>query len=284
MLLLEMVATVVAVVGTALLGVSALCLGLDPVRRVRHDPEWLWDRLREIGPYAFVLALVLALNKGLQGYVARLNTEIAFRATETFYAIEGDLVADIQHTIPEETTIYFSAMYVFGYVTLAVFPVILYWFADSAAPLKRTLTAYGLNYLGAIVCYTFILAYGPRQQIAGVEHLLVDLYPQVTTLTSQVNRAHNVFPSLHTSLSVTVLFLAYLTRAESPRWFAVASVISSSIVVSTMYLGIHWAIDVLAGIILAAVSVYGAGRVVEYLDSPTSTARRSTASRASDSD
>jgi membrane-associated phospholipid phosphatase len=173
---------------------------------------------------------------------------------------------------------------VFGYVTLAVFPVIAYFFADSLDALKRTLMAYGLNYAGGIVCYTFVLAYGPRQYIPGVEHLLVDLYPQVTTLTSQVNRAHNVFPSLHTSLSVTVLLLAILTRDEYPRWFTFASIISTSIVVSTMYLGIHWALDVLAGILLAAGSVYGAIRLVDLLETPTSRPGRSTTSRASDSD
>jgi membrane-associated phospholipid phosphatase len=284
MLLLEMVAIVAAVVGTALLTLFGVCLGRAPLERLRTEPRRFGLRLRESAPYALGLGVVLALNKGLQGYIAAFNTAVAYRATETIYSIEGEFVAAVQHTIPAEATIYFSVMYVFGYVTIAVFPVIAYFFADSLHALKLTLTAYGLNYAGGIVCYTFVLAYGPRQHLAGVDHLLVDLYPQVTTLTSQVNRAHNVFPSLHTSLSVTVVLLAFLTRDEFPRWFAIASAIGSSIVVSTMYLGIHWALDVLAGILLAVGSVYGAIRVVDVLDSPTSRPGRSTASRASDSD
>ncbi len=47
-----------------------------------------------------------------------------------------------------------------------------------------------------------------------------------------------------------------------PKWFVVATVLAVSVAVSTMYLGIHWLIDVLAGIALAHASVALAGQFV----------------------
>jgi len=71
-----------------------------------------------------------------------------------------------------------------------------------------------------------------------------------------------VFPSLHTALSVTVLLVAVSTHDEFPRWTPIAAVLAGSIVVATMFLGIHWVVDVVAGGLLAAGSVAVANRTV----------------------
>jgi membrane-associated phospholipid phosphatase len=75
-----------------------------------------------------------------------------------------------------------------------------------------------------------------------------------------VNTNTNVFPSLHTSLSITVALIAWQTRRQYPLWTAVSVPIAASVVISTMYLGIHWAIDVLAGALMAWVIVRLASR------------------------
>jgi len=60
-----------------------------------------------------------------------------------------------------------------------------------------------------------------------------------------------------------------------PRWLPVAVVLAASVAVSTMYLGIHWATDVVAGAALAAVAVAVAILRVENVDG----GRRSTGGR-----
>jgi membrane-associated phospholipid phosphatase len=75
-----------------------------------------------------------------------------------------------------------------------------------------------------------------------------------------VNRNVNVFPSLHTSLSVTVAAMAYRTRDHYPLWAPVAAVLAASVVFSTMYLAIHWATDVVGGVVLAGLAYWGALR------------------------
>ncbi|NUE03440.1 inositol phosphorylceramide synthase [Halorubraceae archaeon YAN] len=256
MLLFVLTGVITVVVLFLLCLLSVICLDRKAVAQLTNEPALIVSRLRSIAPYAGLLGIVLVANKGLQDVIYDLSMEIGFEATETIYAVEGLFVAFVQAGFPEGMNYYFSFMYVFGYVVLLVFPAIAYFVSDSLEHLKILLTAYGLNYAGGIVCYTLVVAYGPRNHIPEqVSQPLLDLYPDVTTVTSQVNRNTNVFPSLHTSLSVTVFAIALMTRETFPRWFTIATIMSTSIVLSTMALGIHWLVDVVAGIGLAAVSV-----------------------------
>jgi membrane-associated phospholipid phosphatase len=263
------------VVGAATLAAFAVllpvCVGRDRIREIISDRDQLRERAAGIAPYVGGLALVLAVNKGLLRRLEAFSFEYGFRATTVIYAIEGDLVAAIQDAIPRAAVYYFGPVYVVGYVVLLAFPVVAYAFAGSLRPLKRLVAAYAVNYAVAIVCYAGVVAYGPRsyrdvpgadQSAASVEPLLLDWFRGVTRLTARVNVETNVFPSLHTALSVTVLLAAVSTHEEFPRWTPVAAFLTGSIVVATMFLGIHWATGVVAGAVLAAGSVAAANRIV----------------------
>ncbi|VTT87370.1 hypothetical protein DM2_704 [Halorubrum sp. DM2] len=261
--------------GPALVAVALLvpgCAGRDRIETVLGDRGLLRDRAVGIAPYVGALALVLLINKGLLRRLEAFSFEYGYRATTAIYAVEGDFVAAVQDAIPRWAVYYFGPAYVVGYVVLLTAPVAVYAFADDLRPLKRLVAAYAVNYAVAIVCYGGIVAYGPRNypRVAGadpsaatVEPLLLDWFGGVTALTSQVNAATNVFPSLHAALSVTVLLAAVSTRDEFPRWTPVAAFLAASIVVATVFLGIHWATDVVAGVLLAAGSVAVANRIVE---------------------
>ena len=243
------------------------CLGARRLYQVHEQPDWFRDRLRAVGPFLLVLALVLLVNKGLQSYIERFSQTYGVEATATIHAIEGDFVVTVQSLVPDITMPYFSAVYVVGYALLLIAPVFLYFFADRARPLKLLVTAYAINYAVAVVFYASVVAYGPRNADrssdgSSADAPLLELVPDITHLTALWNTNTNVFPSLHTSLSVTVFLLAAMTREEFRRWFGLASVLAASIVVATMALGIHWLVDVLAGIVLAVVAVTGARAVV----------------------
>jgi len=173
----------------------------------------------------------------------------------------------VQSVAHPALTAYFSSVYVYGYVFLLVFPVLAYIVLDRLDSFRGLVWAFLFNYALGLVCYTVFIAYGPRNALPGlVEPLLYNPTPEYQMLTREINHNTNVFPSLHTSLSVTVLIFAYRTRDVYRRWLPVAALLSASIVVSTMYLGIHWATDVAAGMALAWVSVRLADRMVERDD------------------
>ena len=258
---------VFAVVAAVLIGATLLvCVGPDRLRTATADPTWFRGRLRSIAPFVAGLGFVLAANKGLQDPIQAFSKAYGYDATATLYRIEGEFVAGLQAAIPDWTALYFSVVYVFGYAVLLGFPVVAYLFADSLRPLRTLLTAYALNYAVAVVCYAAVVARGPRSVSGSTDGILLELFPWITMLTAQVNRETNVFPSLHTSMSVTVLLVAVSTRSEFPRWVKLAAVLAGSVLVSTMYLGIHWLIDVVAGVVLALVAVAFARRIVGYVE------------------
>ena len=244
---LLVVVTVSSIVGTAVF------VGRYRLRDTRT--EWR-TRLRAVAPITAILVTVLLFNSVARAVVPDLSWIIDWNVTWAIYDLEGEFILWLQSYATPAVTAFFSFVYIYGYVFLLVFPVIAYFALSNTRPLRELLTAYTLNYAIGLLLYTFIIAYGPRNMMPElVDALLYDTYPRYQHLTRQVNRNTNVFPSLHTSLAATVGFLAYRTRGVYPRWAVVAGALALCVALSTMYLGIHWAIDVIAGIGLAYVSV-----------------------------
>ncbi|AFZ71866.1 phosphatase PAP2 family protein [Natronobacterium gregoryi] len=259
-MLLQVLVQLTAVV-TLMLAVSTVVLiGRYRLRDTRL--EWR-DRVRATAPITIVLALVLLFNGVARDWVPDVSLMIGWHVTELIYDVEQYVILWLQSQATPELTAYFSFIYIYGYVFLLVFPLVAYFALSNTRPLRELLTAYTLNYVLGLCCYALVVAYGPRNIMPDlVQPLLYDTYPQYQHLTRQVNRNTNVFPSLHTSLSATVAFLAYRTRRIYPTWAVLATIFALSIGISTMYLGIHWVIDVLAGVGLAAVSVALSGHLV----------------------
>lgn len=277
-----------ALFATTVLGVAGacrLCVGPRRMRAVIDRPSWLRRRLRAAAPSVLVLAGVLVINKGLQGWIDRISHTYGIEATATLHAIEGDLVVALQSWIPDPAMAYFAAAYVVGYAVLLVTPLVVYLFADRTRPIRVVVAAYAVNYAVAVVCYAAVVAYGPRNasRASGgseADGVLLEIVPEITRLTALVNTNTNVFPSLHASLSVTVLLVAATTREEFPRWFGLAAVLAASVVASTLALGIHWLTDVVAGVALAVVAVAVACRVVDRQRVDTDDARHDDRARS----
>jgi len=262
MALFEVLTQVTAVVALAL-GISlGAVVGFSRVPRTRQQ---LVAQLRVVIPYLLFLGLALGVTSLVRGVGPDISWAIGFHLSPHIYDIEGKFVAWLQTFQTPVLTTYFSAIYVYGYAYLLVFPIVAYALADRTKPLRLLILAYVLNYVIGLVCYILFIAYGPRNYLVG-EGILYSFWPQAQFLTSEVNTNTNVFPSLHTSLSVTIAMLAVMTRDLYRRWVLIAVPIAISVCLSTMYLGIHWAIDVLAGIALAIVSVYGATRLDSHFE------------------
>ena len=247
-----------AVVGLMLAVAIVVVVGHE--RLVRTRTEFV-GRLRAVVPIATVLVVVLVANSVVRQYIPDISWIIGYELTWSVYQLEGDLVVWIQSFETTVLTAFFSFIYVYGYAFLLIFPVIAYLALSETRQIRLLLTAYTINYTIGPLIYVFFIVYGPRN-IGLVDGLLYDVYPRYQHLTAEVNRNTNVFPSLHTSLAVTVALFAYRTREEYARWYPVAVFLAISVALSTLYLGIHWAVDVVAGVGLAWLSVWGAEKLV----------------------
>jgi membrane-associated phospholipid phosphatase len=211
----------------------------------------LRDRLLAVYPYVGMLGVVLVVNSIARDLGTDLSWLLNWNITGAIYAIEGEFVATLQASGTPLLTTVLSYSYVYGYVFLLIFPLIAYLALDNLRPFRHLMLAYALNYAIGVTCYILFIAYGPRNLMPElVESLLYTNWPRSQLLTSQVNSEINVFPSLHTSLSVTVVALAYRTRRSYPAWLVLSIPIACAVIASTMYLGIHWGVDVVAGVVL----------------------------------
>lgn len=224
-------------------------------------------RARDGVPHLVLLGAVFVLSMFWRPIGGEVSWTVGFNITHTLYSIEGYLVPAIQAAETTGLTWALSIIYVFGYVFLLVFPLVAYLLLDSLRMLRVTVLAYVINYTVGLFSYTLFVAYGPRNYMPGeVRGLMYEVWPEIEALTTHINANTNVFPSLHTSMAVTVALLAWYTRSTYPKWFYVATALAVSIAYSTMYLGLHWGIDVVAGILLAWASVWGALRIAPEAD------------------
>jgi len=233
--------------------------------RLRETVRSIRPRIEAAWPALTVLGGVLVVNSIIRDSGGDLSWLIGIEITPYIHTVEGAFVHHLQSLATPELTSYFSFIYVYGYAFLLIFPVVLYLTLDDSEPLRELAIAYTLNYAIGLVFYILFIAYGPRNYMPMlVESLLYTDWPKAQLLTSQVNRNTNVFPSLHSSLSLTVGLMAYRSYDTYPLWLYLSVPIAASVSISTMYLGIHWATDVLIGFLLGGFSIYAAPRVRRF--------------------
>lgn len=250
-----------ALIVTAML-VTATLVIVGPHRLVAALDEFRW-RVEACALPLAALTVVLAVRWTTQDIIQRLERRvIGINITPYLFELEQTVfgtnpVAIIQSFQTEALTSFFVFVYIYGYAFLLLFPVIAYFALAEMDNLSTLVLAFATNYAIGLACYIFFIAYGPRNLDPLLfEGLLYDAFPQARFLTNQVNQNTNVFPSLHTSLAMTVFLVAWTTRDEYPLWVPLSGFLAISVSLSTMYLGIHWFSDVVAGIVLALVSVY----------------------------
>ena len=254
--LFELTLAVVAMLVTATLVIVGPRNAVDALR------EFRW-RLETCLLSFTALAVVLLLRWSTQDIVQRLERNV-LRNNITSYLFEFDRalfgtdpVVVLQSFQTDVLTSFFVFIYIYGYAFLLLFPFVAYFALDEMEELSMLVLAFTANYAIGLLFYTLFIAFGPRNVDPVLfEGLLYEAFPQSRTLTNEINQNTNVFPSLHTSLAMTVFFLAWVTREKYPVWVPISGFLAISVSLSTMYLGIHWFADVVAGTLLALISVY----------------------------
>src|SRR6185295_17035573 len=132
----------------------------------------------------------------------------------------------------------------------------------STADLRRFIFTLTLCYYVSYVGYFVVPALGPRFALAASHTVVLE----TTAVSAAIERTLNelehtkldVFPSGHTMIAATVLLVAYRRARDAFRWLLP---IATCLVLSTVYCRYHYVVDVLAGLVLAIVTVPVGDRV-----------------------
>ncbi|MDR3792489.1 MAG: phosphatase PAP2 family protein [Terracidiphilus sp.] len=126
--------------------------------------------------------------------------------------------------------------------------LVLGWFAlrgDRASFLLVRRTLIVSFYLGYTV-YILVPVSGPQTLLASASQGFIESTSGYAFLAGNFRYIGDCFPSLHTA---NPWLMTWVCRKAFPRWLlAVACIVCCGITLSTMALGLHYGIDVLAGL------------------------------------
>lgn len=121
-----------------------------------------------------------------------------------------------------------------------------------------------LNYILAVPFYLYV----PVNEVwfvhPQVKFLMLDVFPTFEQEYRSLSGLNNCFPSLHTSISVTIALVA--SRSGNRRWAIFTWFNALVIIFSIFYLGIHWFTDMVAGIALSLFTVTVGLKIGEWVD------------------
>jgi membrane-associated phospholipid phosphatase len=198
------------------------------------------------------LYLALDLDRHCTMWIAGCNGGRDF--THLIYGIEGDALAHVQAAVAcLPLTWYLGFVYVIVFPCLVFVAIFVFDHLDDRRGLAMVLIGYAVNFLIVLPFYvafpireTFVYYQQSGAGGPAVRMLLDDVHPTIMVAYRVMSGVDNCFPSFHTSLTVT---LALLAAQSGRRGFAVSfGILGASIVLSTMYLGVHWICDVATGI------------------------------------
>lgn len=210
-------------------------------RQLIKSRHLLWLLLLTVG--------VLMLNK----YELLLENQLPYDMdfTPWILRIEGHFVASFQslfHASAVTEVAAFFYLVIFQALILASLGI---YASDNRLPLLyATCCTVILNYVVAIPFYLLfpvneVWSYPP----SGASFYMLEVFPDFEKVYRPLSGLNNCFPSLHTSVSVSMAILAM--RSGNRRWGIIASCCSAIILFSIFYLGIHWFTDMLGGLVLA---------------------------------
>ncbi|AJY76090.1 phosphatase PAP2 family protein [Paenibacillus beijingensis] len=195
------------------------------------------------------LIAILFCNK----YELLIEKKMQYHAdfTHAIQSMEGNFVMLFQqlfHT-PWLTPV-LAFFYIVVFQSLLIASIGVYTYMDKSKKLYyATCYAVMLNYLIAIPFYLFfpvkeVWAFNPS-----VHFYMLESFPDFENQYRGLSGLDNCFPSLHTSISVTMAIIAIRSGIRKWAWFVSAS--AAIIIFTIFYMGIHWLTDMMGGVLLA---------------------------------
>lgn len=156
---------------------------------------------------------------------------------------------------------YFTVSYVLVYLVLYAGLIAWYAWRRDDELLRPHVLTWTLIWLVGLPFYLFFpvqepwITSDPPYEYARILAVLHDTVPSSASDPNVARNLNNEFPSLHAAFSIAAATVPWL-RGRRLRAAAIAP-FSLSVIVATIYLGLHWLLDVAAGLLLGLGAAWG---------------------------
>jgi membrane-associated phospholipid phosphatase len=187
-----------------------------------------------------------------------LTRALGYDMTPWVRSVEGDLVERVQAFVPAALVGPLIWFYLSAYIAMILAPFVVWTVSGEHRAVRGWTVGFLANYLLALPFYLFF----PVSEVAwsGVsdaQPLLDAVWPGLSGESRFASALNNCFPSLHVSCMVTVLVFCGVHGPAGLRWLGWILALGTAWCV--MALGIHWGLDVVAGVPLGLLCA-GIGR------------------------
>lgn len=231
-----------------------LALRTNPIKIIFHFVLSFFSNFKN-SLYLLAVLVILFLNKLELSVEQSMNYQADF--TQSFYQIEGKFVETVQHFFNNDILTYITSyFYVIVFTCLMIVSIVIYIYHRNYQLFYALCYAVLINYIVAIPFYLFFPITEVWHTQSNVNLLIHNVFPTFEQEYRLMSGLDNCFPSLHTSLSVTMAVIA--VRSNNKFWQYFTALTAVIIIFSIFYLGIHWLIDMSAGLLLGvAASIIG---------------------------
>lgn len=202
-------------------------------------------------PYLLFISFALASGNNLWHKVLEweTNKKTIFNLNSLFSKIPLNDAAFARVFMPSWLTWYMKIVYNTGFVLAVAAPLLRAALAiDFKKMLRYTLSAHAFQ---VFIITPFYIVF--RLQEVWVVNGHPDMLGRNLTGQGLLETTLNCLPSMHTSIAFAMFLLVLREQNKIFKW--VWGFYCLSIIYSTMYLEIHWVIDVIGGLILGYVTV-----------------------------
>ncbi|MBR79874.1 MAG: hypothetical protein CMA88_03715 [Euryarchaeota archaeon] len=244
------------VTGAILISIAMIPIFKPPYARISADG--FIDMFRRYWAHMIVVFSVYLWKDILDGLDRVLMANTQLDMTFLVYSVEGNTVLWVQEGLRSDfLDVAMTHFYVMGFMT-ATFASFVYpiYFDDRHMADRVSLSMFWV-YVLAIPFYLFLNVKVTGNYVEGMETIAYDLTPEIHNWFNRIDPFTNGMPSLHIGLPFAI-WLSMHRWDEDGRWaryriFLIGFILLTSI--SIVYLGIHWFVDIIGGMVVAILAV-----------------------------
>ncbi|MGB2444244.1 MAG: phosphatase PAP2 family protein [Candidatus Poseidoniaceae archaeon] len=226
-----------------------------------------WAKLTLSGFVDFIRRYWLHLLIALSIYNAKdfldqidrmLMARTGLDMTPYIYAIEGDLVVLFQDTFRADwLDVLMTHFYIAGFMFITYASIFYVTYFDDRWMADRVALCVAWVYILAIPFYLFFNVRVTGFYIEDMDAIAYTLNPEIEDWFRRIDAFTNCFPSLHIAVPFAI-WLTFRKHDHDGRWRRFQNMILGYIILTAfaiIYLGIHWFVDIIGGMVLAAITV-----------------------------